>query len=781
LADYARFLHHEPCALERSNEKSKTIPFIFVPKSSYPRFSGKVILAIRFNYFWLAVVLGTAFQANAGDAIWQEVKDLRARNVAQLAQQFRVDTIALRQRLHEASLWRSHEPAHTISLPLPDGSLGRFQVYESPIMADELAQRYPDIKTYKVYGIDDPSATGRLDITPQGFHAMLHTAQGRLMIDPNSTLPQNDRYAVRVHGEAMNTGFSCGVAEHDFPASSILPTSSAARPAARISGSLLEYRLAVAATEEYVARVGSANDVVRAQVEIVTAINRVNEIYERDLGIRLTLVGKNDQLIENGGNVSFTDGDPTRMFSENQAWIDSKIGKDNYDLGHVFGIAGGGLAYLGSACDGSRKAKGVTAIPYPRHAPYFIDFVAHEIGHQFNADHSFNGTTKKCASARNAATAFEPGSGSTIMSYSGLCGVENLQSRSDDTFHAASIAAINSFTSNAGSCHTQIAADPPNPNEPVVAALTNKSIPANTAFVLDGSASDADGHVLTFQWDQMDKGCATDSNSYGTDIGNNPLFRSYPPRMASKRHFPALGTQLKGRYDKAEVTPCHDRDLNFRLTARDNASGQDTADVQLSVKDTGAIFEITNLDDGKTINNSFVVNWRVASTNSAPINCSNVDIDLLTFAPGYARYSVHPLTTTSNTGNATVSITSITKSHPRARIRVKCSNNYFYDVSDVDFAVDGTAPAPFDDSANRTFFNVGFADNVAPACPAVAKCVNKSKKSKGGGASVDYRWLLLVSGLLLLAWIRRRAAVSGLAVKLDDGVVLERVTVRLLH
>jgi hypothetical protein len=719
---------------------------------------------IKIRCFWLALVLGTAFQASAGDAIWQEVKDLRARSVVQSAQQFRVDTIALRQRLHEASLRRSHEPAQTISLPLPDGSLGRFQVYESSIMADELAQRYPDIKTYKVYGIDDPGATGRLDITPQGFHAMLHTAQGRLMIDPSSTLPQNDRYAARAHGETMKTGYSCGVDELDFPASSSLPTSSAARPAARISGSLLEYRLAVAATEEYVARVGGTK--AHAQAAIVTAINRVNEIYERDLGIHLTLVGKNDQLIENGGNVSFTDGDPTRMFSENQAWIDSKIGKNNYDLGHVFGIAGGGLAYLGSACDGGRKAKGVTAIPNPLFAPYFIDFVAHEIGHQFNANHSFNGTTENCASGRNAATAFEPGSGSTIMSYSGICGVENLQSISDDTFHAVSIAAINSFTGKAGSCYTQIAANPPNPNEPVVAALTNKIIPANTAFVLDAPASDADGNMLTYQWDQMDKGCATDANSHGTDIGNNPLFRSYLPRMASKRHFPALGTQLKGRYDDAEVTPCHDRYLNFRLTARDNASGQDYSDVRLSVKNTGAVFEITNLDDGNTIKtlNNFSVNWRVAGTNRAPINCSSVDIDLLTFTHKYRSYSVHPLATTSNTGNATVTITPTAKSHPRARIRVKCSDSYFYDISDVDFAVDGTDPTPelFDDSDNRTFFHVGTADHVAPACPAVAKCDDKPKSTGGGGgASVDYRWLLLMSGLLLLAWIRRRAAAQG--------------------
>jgi hypothetical protein len=651
---------------------------------------------------------------------------------------------------------------------MPDGSMADFEIYASPIMQDELAQRYPEIKTYKVYGIDDPLASGRLDITPQGFHAMLHTSQGRLFIDPDTGSAQADRYQARTRNAVTTSGYSCAVDASGYAASS--PQHTAARTAVRASNTFLQYRLAVAATSEYVKRVtGSVSDFLGAQAAIVTAINRVNQIYERDLSIKLVLVASNDQLIERGGNVSFSNGNPAQMFVENQAWIDFKLGSSGYDIGHVFGTGGGGLALLGSVCDRGNKAKGVSGIVDPLGDPFYVDFVAHEIGHQFDADHSFNGSTSNCATGRNQVTAYEPGSGSTIMAYAGICGVENIQNNSDATFHAASIAQINSFTAAAGSCFSEVSGYSANTSDPVVAAVFDRTIPANTAFVLDGSASDADGNTLSYQWDQLDAGCPTNASSFGTDTGFNGLFRSYQPRAVAKRHFPALGTQLQGLFDDAEVVPCNNRDLNLRFTVRDGFSGQDSDDVKVTVRDTGAVFAITNLDTpSQTINTStpFAVNWRVAATDQAPISCSTVKIELLTIANDGSSYSVHPLQTTANTGSASVNILPAGFSHPRARIRVKCGNNIFYDISDVDFAIDGSASggAIFSDDENQLFYNNnGTTGTVAPACGAVIECKTSATagtgldggNANGDSGSLDYRWLLLLGGLLLLAGTRR--------------------------
>ena len=732
-----------------------------------------------FKLLFTFVILMSSAELRANAEIWQQVAQLRARAADSGARHYNVDNLALRAALDRVAAVALPDSPHLIELPMSDGSLARFEIYESPIMQDGLAARYPQIKTYKVIGVDDKSASGRVDITPMGFHAMLQTSQGRLFIDPETALTDTNRYLLRNRSAAPAQEYSCGIHELDFGDRSTQESS--ARSAARIPGSLLEYRLAVAATEEYANAVYNSGNpdtkVTQAQAAIVTAINRVSQIYETDLGIRLSLVNNNDQLIEDGANVSFDDDRAFQMFAENQTWIDTKVGSANYDIGHVFSTGNGGAAWLGSTCDGDNKAKGVSGVLNPLGDPFYIDFVAHEIGHQFNADHSFNGTTLSCGNGRNAATAYEPGSGSTIMAYAAICGVEDIQSNSDPTFHAASIAQINSFTAGAGSCYSQIDTSPVNNSDPVVGALVNKTIPANTPFLLKGSATDAEMHALTYQWDQMDVGCSTDAVSYGTDNGSNALFRSYVPRDESWRDFPALGTQFgdtqlgvnqfKKLYDDAEVLPCNNRELDFRLTARDGKSGQGFADVRVSVKNSAGPFEITSLGTAQTITSisgPVTVSWNVANTNLPPINCSLVDIDLLTFSDTApvkpATYSIHPLVaSTTNDGNEPVNLVPVTKSHPRARIRVKCSNNIFYDISDADLKIVGTDPTPdnFTDNQNVTFFNNnGTTGSVAAACGAVVNCTPRTIEGGSDSGALDYIWLLLMTGMLAVAKCYRR-------------------------
>jgi len=279
---------------------------------------------LRIGQLCLTALLLLTTRAGAVEPIWQEVNQARARAVETPARQYQVDSLALRATLQRVTEVSGPGSQRIIRLPMPDGSLADFEIYESPVMEAGLAQRYPEIKTYKVYGIDDPLASGRLDMTPQGFHAMLHTSQGRLFIDPQAGSQQLDRYQARSRNTSSSQGYTCGVDDH---ALSMTPVpQSAARAAERIRGSILQYRLAVAATEEYVDAV-SPSTVDGAQAAIVTAINRVNAIYERDLGIRLVLVDHNDRLIENGGNVDFSNGSLSSLFNENQEWIDFKIGR----------------------------------------------------------------------------------------------------------------------------------------------------------------------------------------------------------------------------------------------------------------------------------------------------------------------------------------------------------------------------------------------------------------------------------------------------------------------
>lgn len=714
------------------------------------------------------LVLLVAGVATAGQGIWQDATpvQVQAKGLDGVVRHYSADHVALRYALSLAPREASGDFSQQIDLPMPDGNLASFVIVESPVMKPALAARYPEIKTFKVYGIDDPMASGRVDITPQGFHAMLFTAKGRLFIDPANTSTQASQYLSRYRSGQPAQEFSCETHKLDFEDEADLIVS--ARSAARTPGSLLEYDLAVAATSEYVIALGGS--VAEAQAGIVTAINRINLIYERDLGIRLMLVGSNDQLIESGGNVNFSNNNTFALLEENQVWIDSKIGSAAYDVGHVFSTGGGGAAFLGAACNNPIKAKGVSGQGAPFGDPFYIDYVAHEIGHQFNAEHSFNGTTNSCGNGRNDASAFEPGSGSTVMAYAGICGAETLQMNSDDTFHAGSIAQIDSFTKGAGNCFNNPPVATGN-TDPLITEITNKTIPANTPFMLDGSASDPDMDMLSYQWDQMDSGCPTDSASFGTDNGSNALFRSYIPRSESRRNFPPLGTQRQAVFDKAEVLPCHNRDLNFRLTARDGNSGQDTEDVRVSVSNSAGPFKITNLDVPQIIFSGidfFPVIWDNANTRLPPVNCMNVDFDLISFSDDYSSYSIHPLvaaTSNDNDGSEFVKLDQAEAQHPRSRVRVKCSDNIFYDLSSLDlqFVASMTPAVDLSDTdfTAFSFVTAAITSTVAPVCGAVVVCNTPTKddnggKSGGGSGTLDYLWLMLMSGIIAMAKMYRR-------------------------
>ena len=719
------------------------------------------------------VILLFAWNAHAASEVWQDVTPTQAgaRSASEI-RYFEANDSALRSALSEIDTVQDHQ----VEIPMPDGKLALFKLREFPVMAPELAAKYPAIKTYRVVGVDDPHATGVIDITPLGFHGMIETSAGRVFIDPEDFRLQNHIYRTRFASQEGRKDFNCGVLGHAKEAAPAAPMTGL-RTAQRVPGSLLEYRLAVAVTLEYHQYFGS--DVVNTTAAIATTIARVNFVYARDHGILLTLVANNDEIYETADSFLLDNEDELQLLGQVNDWIDTRLtgGDGVYDIGHMFSnpaFSGGGVANIGAVCDNSIKAGGVSGLSDPAGDPFNIDLVAHEIGHQFNAEHSFNGTTSSCIN-RNASTAYEPGSGSSIMAYAGICAAENLQTNSDVSFHAGSIAQVNAFTAGAGSCYVTNNTPPapiPVPNDdPVITPIANTTIPANTPFLLEGSASDTDVlDTLQYRWDQMDAGCPTDASTFGTDIGSNALFRSYAPRGESWRDFPALGTQVLGRYDRAEVLPCHDRVLDFRLTATDANSGQDFEDIRVSVSAAAGPFEITSVAAPIIAGTAFAVDWDVAGTDLAPVSCANVDMDLIVFSAGKLRYSIYPLTLDSSVNDGSALATVIpaekqTKAGSTVRVRVKCSDNIFYDISDTDLTVtQGVGPTnelDDDDFATRSFANIATTGFTAPACGPIVDCSAPAPPGDTGSGEHDasafgHAWLLLLGGLAALRRIRCR-------------------------
>ncbi len=452
---------------------------------------------------------------------------------------------------------------------------------------------------------------------------------------------------------------------------------------------LRTYRLAVACTGEYArAATGLPNPTVGQTLSaIVTSINRVDGIYEKELAISLNLVANNNLVVfVDPATDPFTaNNDGELLLDESQTVITANIGAANYDIGHTFSTGGGGIAELECVCTDT-KARGVTGLSLPVGDPYDIDYVAHEMGHQFGASHTFNATTSSCSGNRSANTAVEPGGGVTIMAYAGICGTTNdLAQNSIPYFHGVSMDEINTFTTVGDGSVCPVSTLTGN-TPPVVNAGDSYIIPKSTFFVLTGSATDMDGDAMTYSWEEVDTGPA---GSVNNPTGNAPLFRSFAPVLSPSRYFPQLSDQVRNTTTIGEKLPSYSRDLNFRLTARDNRAGGGGAcfdESSLLVDDNSGPFVITfpsvsgiSWEAGSVQ----TVTWEVANTDNAPVNCANVSIQL-SLDSGYT-FPITILASTPNDGSEQIVVpNNITA---KARIRVMAVGNVFYDISDENFSI----------------------------------------------------------------------------------------------
>ena len=612
--------------------------------------------------------------------------------IPQVYRTLKLDVAGMHNILSEAPLEFSDETKSklvTLILPYPDGSLQKFSIVESPIMAAELAVKYPEIKTYLGKGIDDPYASVRFDLTPLGFHALVLSPNGNVFVDPYS-LGDIENYISYYTKDYIKSGanFECELIadpdkikeiEYLVGDGNLTPT----------GPQLRTYRLANAATGEYTAFFGGT--VAAGLAAVVTSVNRVDGVYETEAAIRMVLVANNDLIIyTNPSTDPYTNNNGGTMLGQNISNLSSVIGNANFDIGHVFSTGGGGVAYLGCVCTSS-KAGGVTGSSAPVGDPYDIDYVAHEMGHQFGDNHTFNSVASSCGGGnRSASAAYEPGSGSTIMAYAGICPPDNLQSHSDPFFHVKSFDEIVAYT-NSGSGNGCAVITATGNNAPTVTVPAGGFyIPKSTPFSLTGSASDPDGDPLTYLWEEFDLGPA---GSPGSPSGNAPIFRSWIPTTSPTRYFPRLQNLLNNTTVIGELLPTYARVLTFRLSARDNkvgGGGVDYAQVQFNVDGNSGPFLVTspNTNVNWAGNSMQTVTWNVTNTNAAPVNCANVNI--LLSIDGGQTFSTILAANTANDGTESVTIPNTPST--TSRIKVEAVGNIFFDLSNVNFTIEETIP-----------------------------------------------------------------------------------------
>ncbi|MGG8497963.1 reprolysin-like metallopeptidase [Tenacibaculum sp. TC6] len=567
-----------------------------------------------------------------------------------------------------------------ISLPGVNGESSRFKIQETSIFESKLAEKFPTIKSYTATGIDDPTATAKISMGTDGVHVLITSGNhDSFYIDPHTK--DNRTYIAYKRSDFIKNqnDFECKIDELKEGVLSSKKT--AARNAN--DGKLRTFRIALACTGEYSqfhlnnqGVPASATDATK-KAAILSAMNttmtRVNQIYERDLAVRMIIVNNNDKIIfldPNTDNLSNTDANA--LIDESQKVCDTNILDANYDIGHTFSTGGGGLAGLGVVCVSGEKGKGITGSPQPISDPYDIDYVAHEVGHQFGATHTFNNS---CDGNRSGSTAVEPGSGSSIMAYAGICS-PNVQSNSDDHFHAVSIKQMWNKIQTTASCAVQTNT---NNNPPTTNAGADVSIPKSTPFVLRGQATDIDGtSKLTYNWEQLDTEIAI-MPPIATNLGG-PLFRSLPSKTVPNRYFPNFATVLAGKTSTEwEVLPSVARNMNFSFTVRDNNAGGGASardDIKVTVVDA-IPFTISNQATWAQ-NTSRTISWVVGQSNIAPINCKKVNIKLST--DGGTTFN-DLATNVDNDGEEIITLPSSTIDTDNAIIMIEAADNIFYNIT----------------------------------------------------------------------------------------------------
>ena len=624
---------------------------------------------------------------------------------------FNLNMESLRHELFSVVNSKSSKHSTIISLPNAAGDIEQFEVFEASNFEADLQAQFPDIRAYSGRGITDKYATLKLSISPQGIQTMIfRTEKDNEFIEPYSK--DHSVYSVySSHRDKGSLPWTCSTDEKQMDSDLKQKFENTSSATGSSTGQLKTMRLAQSCNGEYANYFGATS---AAQVGLVLAainatLTRCNGVYEKDLALHLNLISNSTAVFYYNPSTDPYSTTLSQWNQQLQTTLTNVIGSANYDIGHMFGATGGGgnAGCIGCVCvnpAGKRslaKGSGITspADGIPQGDNFDIDYVVHEVGHQLGANHTFSMSLEGTGQNK------EIGSGITIMGYAGIT-AQDVAPHSIDIFHETSIGQIQA---NLATKTCPVSVTMTANHAPVVAAVSNYTIPISTPFALTGSATDIENDPLTYCWEQNDNSTTSGTGSIASPTKTTgPNWLSFSPAVSGTRSFPKLSTILAG-LNVTPVLPGGDpgtniealssvgRTLNFRVTVRDNnpyspgsTIGQTAfTDAVVTVSSASGPFAVTAPNTAVTWNagSSVAVTWSVNGTTAAPVSCATVNILLST--DGGLTFPTVLASATANDGTETITVPSSLST--TCRIKVEAVGNIFFDISNANF----TIAAPF--------------------------------------------------------------------------------------
>ncbi|WAC00809.1 M12 family metallo-peptidase [Lacinutrix neustonica] len=674
-------------------------------------------MKLKLHYLFLSIFV-FSINAYSQEGLWSNTSFVEGKDGVYLknldadnSEILKLNIESFKQQLEGAPL-RSNSQGKSntiVNFPNVDGKFESFRIVETSIFSTN-DNEHSEIKTYLGSRTDDSGTRVRFSVTPLGLKAMISEPGKETVFIQPITKVSNNQYLIYNRTAQLNASNTFECLTDDIDISKRKGSVATSRDA---NDQLLRtFRIAISVTQEYTGFwddgiAGNGDDRADALAQVVSTLNRMNEVFEVDMAITFVLVDTaDDPAIDLIYSPSVPDPYGTDLNGDLQANLTATVGEADYDIGHLFAFASnnGNAGCIGCVCS-SGKGSGFSAHEFtdnnggPYMSDFFdIDYVPHEVGHQMGANHTFSFNSE--GTGVNA----EPGSGTTIMGYAGITGGNDVQDHSDAYFHYHS---IDQILDNVATAPNNCAVTTSITNNPPVAdAGSDYTIPYGTAFILKASASDADvTDVLTYCWEQIDDGVTTNSN-FGPTKGTGALWRSRPPSTSPNRYMPILERVLNGQL--TEITPVETvdnsswetvstvgRDLNFALTVRDRSEaggvGQtpqsDFDEMLVTVDGASGPFTVTSQttnvlwDAGSTQ----TVTWDVAGTDAGLVNTPTVNI-LLSIDGGLTfPYTMASAVPNDGTHDVTVPLTGGDTS--LARVIVEGNNNIFYSVNASNFSI----------------------------------------------------------------------------------------------